>query len=293
MNKKGMSLETLAMLILASLSLVLILAFFFESGLITNLSSFMGVTFTMMQSGIRGIIMKMIGVFVGLMLVLVGVVMAIGSTCRAFPVGTVVCAAIYATFMAGFLWSIMMLQASVPFIDIPTPVIEIPKGAMDDNCGENAVTAEDFKKEIAERSVDCWSMYGSGNWDPLLGKIPPNPRTCFVVDFNLQGEGVTFDEIHQYMGANNYVGSDRKYIQKAGNNIILENGKDKWDKRIKQGRLFIKYGDSMTDVYQDQEWGSPDCSIDNDNFNSEGDVVFWCIDEGATKDNTCQQFSWS
>ena len=294
-TKKGIALSTLATLILAGLSFAIALTILIQSGLLTNLQSFMAVAITTIESHMRGITINALGYVISLMAIVLFAIMWLGSTCRQIPYGAAVCLGMYAAMMILISTEVNSIQSSIPWVDIPNPEINMPTGGR--TCAQGAgIDPEVFKKEVAERSVDCWSMFAEGNYDPLRGKVPPNPRTCFVINFNIKDAGVSFQDIKVWMKTNDYPGTVDTYWKKSGSDIILENNKDAFDKKIKTGRMFIKYGDSMRKFWTESTWGSADCSIREETFNYPGgDDVYWCIDERATQkwDGTgCDQFKW-
>jgi hypothetical protein len=293
-TKKGIALSTLATLILAGLSFGIVLMVLIQSGLLTNLQSFMATTLTAFESNLRGMAIAAIAEFMAVFILVLFAIMWLGSTCHSGPWGAAACLAMYASLMVFLVGAIHNLDASFPWVDIPNPDINLPPTG-GHTCGTDGADPNVFIKEVADRSVDCWYMFAEGRYNPLLGKVPPNPRTCFVINFNLNNEtGVSFDDIKNWMKTNNYPGTSDTYWKKSGNGLVLENNKDAFSKRIKTGRMFIKYGDNIKKIWTEPIWGSADCSIRDETFyntfgtNTYGkappsDHIYWCIDEKATK----------
>lgn len=289
MKKKGIAINNLAFLILAALSLGVVIVILFQSGLITNLQTIICTTFTTGQAGIRGIAIEMLWVVYAIVVIIISAVMAIAAargTC-ANPVMAVVCIAMYLSFVVAIGHAFYNVQQSIPFVYCPSEPIDF---AVTKQCGTKGIEKDVFLKEVAEKSVDCWAMYAKGEYDPLAGVIPPNPRTCFTINFNLK-EPIKFNEIKAWMRdpTNLYPGTYERYWDKVGGKLALENDKsdEKWEKNtIQKGRIFIKYGDNQQQapegfIIPANLWGSEDCNIDSD-FDAPSDRVYICIDDRAT-----------
>ena len=256
MNKKGITLETAIALILIAISLAIIIILLLTSGLISSLQSIICTSLTTSTMFLRGFIVKSIWdlfwIFVGL---ITAIIWIFGSFCKGFPVGTAVCAVMNAVFIGVLTASFMGLTSGLPILYCPNPTITV--GPFSEDChSQVGVSKEVFFKEIADRSVDCWNMYARGEYDPLSGHEPPNPITCFVVDFRVRSP-VSINEIVDWMQVNNY-SSNISYLEKAGWAVVVQNNSETlWDKNLTKGRLFIKYGDDETTPL----WASADCDI--------------------------------
>lgn len=255
-NNKGVALETAVSLILIAISLGIIIIILFQTGLISSLQVTVCTAFTTGGAWVRGFVIHWIWQFYWILIGLVAAIMfLLGSTCRAFPIGTAVCAAAFAVFVVILTVSFNNLTAGLPLVYCPNPPIlhGYTTGCSDNTAG---VSNDTFFREIADRSVDCWSMYTAGVYDPLSGKDPPNPVTCFVIDFKLK-DPVTMKDIAKWMSKNDYSGGV-SYWSKAGGMIIPQNRDDAlWTTPLVKGRIFIKYGDD----YIWAKWGSADCGI--------------------------------
>ena len=262
MNKKGITLETAVMLILVALSLGIIIILLLTSGLLSSLESIICTSLTTGGMWIRGLIVQQVWSFVWIFIGIVGAIMLIfGTTCRAFPVGTAACAIAFGVFTGVIIITANSLTSSLPLFSCPNPTIM--HGPFSEECtttSSTGISKEVLFKEVADRSVDCWNMYTRGKYDPLSGREPPNPVTCFVIDFKLKpSEAVSVREIVDWMADNNYSNQEGiPYIEKAGWAIIMQNNSNViWDKNIMQGRMFIKYGDDISSA----QWASADCEI--------------------------------
>jgi hypothetical protein len=259
MNRRGIALETAVALILIAVSLAIAIIIIFSSGLVTNLQTAICTTLTTGSSFIRGFVIHWIWIFYGILIGLVAaIIFLLGATCKAFPIGTAFCAAIFAIFVAVLTVAFTGLTSAIPLISCPNPTIIKGVGSCYDT--GQGVSAEIFSREIADRTVDCWAMYTQNAFDPLSGRDPPNPITCFVLNFKLQGpDGISMRNISEWMVANNFSRDGTTYAERLGHQPIPQNKDESlWNKLFKKGRIFIKYGDDQIFPH----WGSADCDID-------------------------------
>jgi len=172
---------------------------------------------------------------------------------------------------------ILPFYSTIPLIGCNNPLIEIgPKiGAT------STVTADFFYQEMSNRVVDCWKMYGSGRYATLKGKTPPNPRVCFIVQFNLK-ENISINGLVNYMKTTDYSNTNMSYydylfgsLSTKGASMIVPGIGDKASKEINNGTIYIAYADTGSD-----EWGSAPCNV----FSKPGiassklDRIFICYD---------------
>ena len=61
---------------------------------------------------------------------------------------------------------------SIPLV---APVSQVSVGYIE------PVEMQDAALEIGSQSLDCYTQFGAGSFEPLWGVDPPNPRTCAVV----------------------------------------------------------------------------------------------------------------
>jgi len=92
-----------------------------------------------------------------------------GSLCKAFPVGTAICTAMYAAFAAWLIIALLNVFGAIPLFAPSTSDITM-------GTSTKHVAPEVFMKEVAGRTVDCWNMYAKGRYDPLTGLTPPLQR---------------------------------------------------------------------------------------------------------------------
>jgi len=314
MDRKGLSLSILAVLILALISLAIVLVIMMKAGLLSALRDIVCVNVTSVSSMIRGVVVDLIWWFFGAVLLIVFLLLFVfGSLCKAFPVGTAICTGMYAAFAAYLIISIMSLIGAIPLFTCQTSDITLGDSA-------HNVSAEVFEKEVAARTVDCWNMYAKGRYDPLTGLTPPNPKTCFVINFNLSSS-INVSDILTYMANHNFT-KEMDYLTAGGGGpIVFLKGEGSWsyigggfneepfESTFHEGRLFIKYGDD----FRYSKWNSPDCDItgswsppDKTEYNKDivrahlsppgwvaynpmmwaghnNDYVYWCFDEDVTK----------
>ncbi len=309
MDKKALSLSILAVLILALISLGIMLIVIIKAGLLSALRDIVCVNVTSLSSMIRGVIIDLLWFFFGAVLLLVFLLMFLfGSLCKAFPVGTAACTVMYAAFAVGLTMALMNVFGAIPLFTCQTSDITIGDAV-------HHVAAVNFEKEVAARTVDCWNMYAKGRYDPLTGLSTPNPKTCFVINFNLTSN-INVSDMLMYMGTNNFTKGVYYLTAAGGNPIVHINTAFSTDdtsilktKNFHEGRLFIKYGDDF--LYS--SWYSPDCDItgswsppDKTEYNKNifdaiafpipwvtynllkwaghnNDYVYWCFDEDVTK----------
>ncbi len=311
--KKGIALQTVVMLILAIISLAIGIMLIMKAGLISNLQTIICTTLITWTSYVRGILVNLIWLFFWAMIGVMALLIVIyGSFCKAFP-GNIYCLSIYAAFIAFLLYTILVVFSGLPLMHCPNPTIKI--GDFEKDCGDSLTSPEVFMREVAERSVDCWGMFSKGKFDPLTGKTPPNPRTCFVINFNLE-RGVTIEEIVYYLKTHEYPsnkkcdpgdpdgcgitywdkikstdGGMRLTITRTNDYIFyvsgaLIGGGEKVDdtyysgKYIQKGRLFIKYLDKMP---YGENIRDADCWTGE---TPPWDSVYWCFDEDVTCEKT-------
>jgi len=172
-------------------------------------------------------------------------------------------------------------------------------------CGSDSAYDKDvFLRDVSKLTLDCWKMYGKGEYDPLTDMTPPNPRTCFTITFSLNDK-TNFNEINDYL-MTNYT----KQVTAASlGPRLIENtyNQDLYKySSFKKGVLFIKYGDLNLDPNSDDEnsWASADCSVvDVSSLNTGSgysdfldsikfDYIFWCLAEEASYDENCGPFVW-
>lgn len=275
-NKKGITLETAVALILMVLSLGIIIILLFSSGLISSLQSSICTFLTMGSSWVRGFVISSLWTIYWVILGLVASIMFLfGTTCRsAPPFSYAICAGIYAVFFAYLTVAFTTLAGGLPLLTCPNPTIILGTA----NCSApEGVSNITFMREVADRSIDCWVMYASGQFDPLAGREPPNPVTCFVVDFKLK-QPISAKNIAEWMSSTSY-SRGTSYWERAGGMIVLQNNsKELWNQTFLSGRLFIKYGDAETLA----KWGSADCQIRNYGPPSRTDYVIDYPNEGST-----------
>jgi len=307
--KKAQALSVAARLLVILIFLAVMIVILIKSGIISNLYTIIATTLTTWGSFIRGITVKFVWYFAWALIGLFTLILVIfGSTCRAFPVGTAICAAMYATFLALVMHSVFSLFTSIPLLELQNPTIKV--GDFNVSCGESKTSNITFLKEVADRTVDCWKMYTAGKLNPLTGKTPPNPRTCFIINFNLK-DSVTIEEMVNYLKTHeyptgkkcgggytckitywgvlaSYEGDPARIAIMRTNSYIYyldywhgEQKDDSWYKKpLKKGRLFIKYYDD----HFLKKIGDSDCYTDWDVMH---DIVFWCFDEDVTCDENC------
>jgi hypothetical protein len=314
LNRKGITLETAVSLILVAVSLGIIIILLFTSGLISSLSASICTILTTASSYVRGFVVYAIWTFYGILIGLVAAIMfLLGRTCQTFPFGTAACLITFGVFVVILTGAFTALASSLPLLSCPNPTII---HGFKETCG-NGVSNETFIREVADRTVDCWNMYTAGKYDPLSGREPPNPVTCFVVDFNVKTP-VSMRNITEWMIKTNYSSDGTKYLAKVGGVIPQNNNEEIFNNEYTKGRLFIKYGDDQTLA----KWGSADCNIDStfvvpnrttffkelseewgvgvlisppaimiksafDTLTSTKDYVYWCIDRDISCDKTC------
>lgn len=254
-SKKGDAMETMVILIavLVSLGIGILFLFLYAPGL---------------QSIICTVINRVVyigrGIVVDLMWMLYWVVLAIllliiwvfGSVCKAFPVGTAVCAALTIAIIAGLTMLIFNSFAALPLFECPIPATTL--GAKQECSTTTGVSQERFIKDLGEKSLDCWAMFGKGKYNPLTGKTPPNPRDCYIINFNLKTPMTPREMITNML---NNSRNNVTYFVGSGNAIMLDKHIPNWsawyDVPVKKGRVFIKYGDAETF----SKWSSADCNI--------------------------------
>ena len=186
--KKGVTtLTILVVVIVAILSLVLAMNFLFSQGYLVGLQSLVCSTLTRTSALLRGIIVKQLWVFYwAIFAIFSAVVLAHAAGCASNPFSAAICIAGYLGAVAGFSSLMMGFFTTIPFTTCATPLIEV-----DD--------ADILKERVAESALDCWNMYGEGGYDPLTGIEPPNPRICYTIKFNLDGEDVTLEGLESYI----------------------------------------------------------------------------------------------
>ena len=160
-------------------------------------------------------------------------------------------------------------------------------------------TAEEFYAIAGSRTMDCWDMFGGGQWDPLWGQESKgkgtNPRTCFIIDAHLKPkeEGVypppyvtlkdLYEDSRHAYDKKWKLGSDKIYAY--CNKHAVGDDFNNWtgeDCQVKDSRLYIMYFDKHG--YDLISYGSSACNIKNDWFSSDvtdesGDRVVWCLEK--------------
>lgn len=181
--KKGMGLETLVFFILMIASLAIAIIFYIRPELYILLQIFFCTVLTTIGSYLRGILVYFLWWILFPMITgLAFAILITNKLCYAGgPITKVACAAIFVGFEVLAISMIMGTIGVIPLIGC-TPA-SIQMGELD---GEEIET-EIFMEQVSKRTIDCWRMYTAGRYYPLEGKVPPNPRTCFVINFNVDG----------------------------------------------------------------------------------------------------------
>jgi len=286
-NKKGIALETAVALILIAISLAIAIVLIFTTGMISSIQTVICTTLTTGASWIRGFLIHWLWILYAMVIMVVGLVMlAFGSTCQNFPIGSAICLAAFAIFTATLAIFFDIVTSGIPMLYCPNPTI---MRAYDEGlCGDynKGISNVSFFREVADRSVDCWFMYTAGEFDPLTGIAPPNPITCSVISFKLK-QPVTINQMIDYMKGTNY-SSKKTYWDEIGSEIVTPQPNIDRAKTFEKGRIFIKYGDNLNGY-----WGSEDCQIDSDwddNSATNNDRVYWCFEKEITCAYGCANF---
>lgn len=202
-NKKGDALSIAAIFILVIVSLAIAIILFIQFGFWEGLVNIICTTLTTMGSFLRGMSIDFLYDAMWIIIGLFGILLlAYGKLCRN-PIGAIVCTAIWLSFMLVLTTSFTAIVSNIPLISCENPAISM--GSFDaDGTVFSTVSSEAFMKEVADRTVDCWTMYGAGRFRRVLqGRTPPNPRTCFTINFALE-DPVTIKKIDQFLVEREY-----------------------------------------------------------------------------------------
>lgn len=279
--KKAQGLESLALMIIAMLVIVFGIMIFFNSNLISSTTGFFCPSMTTFGTNIRGPYIKMMDEIYDRMAAVedpeIWEVVLIGKN-----LGTAVSQTVIRTVVKGMFDE---AKETMPLMSCTAPNIDL--GYSKQCSPTEGVSNITFFREVAARTVDCYRMYGSGNYNPLENTNLRNPRTCFVIQFNLK-EPVKFYDIKDYM-TNNVKGAKPEVLLEGYERDNYADFKVvPWEQQIKKGILFISYADTGG-----SEWDNDDCSISGSISWDDRDSVFWCIEEEATYDENCKLFGWS
>ena len=201
-NKKGDALSIAVIFILVIISLAIAIILFIQFGFWKGLINIICTTLTTIGSFLRGLAVDFLYAAMWVVIGLFGVLLlAYGKLCRN-PIGAVVCTAIWVSFTILLTTSFTAVVSNIPLISCENP--SIPMGSFEGDVVFSTVDSEDFMKEVADRTVECWTMYGRDRFKRVLqGRTPPNPRTCFVINFALE-DPVTIEEIEQFLMEREY-----------------------------------------------------------------------------------------
>lgn len=287
-NKKAQGTQNLALIILVVISLIIGIVFIFKSGILETSQTFFCPTIITANSRIRGSAIKKIDdAYEDL----------ITHDDSKFDLPGRFQKGIQAGFAKHYLEeAVTDIKEGIPILTCTNPEINL---GFNTPCGkDNGVTKEKFFKTVSDRTLDCWNMYTSGYLNPLKNPSknadPQNPRTCFVIQFNIQ-EPVSFYDIIDYMQE---VGDYSEVTTAPGGSGIYVEGDERTDisgdpteKQIKKGILFITYADAGG-----SSWENNDCGISGTlkvNGNDvDTDNIFWCLEEEVTRDENCDAFTW-
>ena len=193
---------------------------------------------------------------------------------------------------------LISIQNNMGLITCMSPPVEMK---YTEPCGpDKGVSNVSFMMEVSKRSIDCWDMYTAGQYDPLLGKTPPNPRTCFIIHFNLK-------QPVKFLGVSDYL-SELYYKQNNGNLLPFEpmfeeSGYNNAVYNVKKGILYIKYLDTDSTGFETAEcnnlkWYFDDITPvvygpDSGNTFKDPDKILWCLEEDLTYNENCNIIDWS
>lgn len=309
MNTKGIALETAVKLIAGIVFLIVVMYMLLQTGLLTSFVERINTTVCTASSIGRGIILAMIWSFFQALLIILTFIQLI-SGIGGYGAGAVqasragffikqalknfalkgITATSVLTLGVGTIAAYILIAkvfSAVPLI-CPTTVINV--GAAD-----NPTTIEDFYTVASSRTVDCWSMYGEGKFNPLWGKDPPNPRTCFILETHLE-EPTSIQDLYLDMratyGDNWKLGEEKIWVYCGSQ----DKGKDfsDWSSsacNIQNHKMYIMYYDKhpYDDIsYFDGGFGDPSGSAAcdmrdsilnmNQVFEEDKDMIVWCIE---------------
>ena len=199
-SKKGIALNNLVLLITILISLAVGIVILFSSGFAPSMKDSACVVMLRIASIGRGIIVALFDKVFDTVIIIIGVAFSYAvatSLARGGGVGTAILLGVYAVATAA-VTSFIYYQVSntyslIPFFYCGTSEIRV--GNLN---GKTTATSEDLFKLISERSLDCYAMFGSGKYDPLRGKDPPDPITCFVIEYNITNN-FTAKDLIDYM----------------------------------------------------------------------------------------------
>jgi len=311
LSKKGIALNNLVLLITILISLSVGIVILFSSGFAPSMKDSACVVMLRIASIGRGIIVALFDKVFDTVIIIIGVAFSYAvatSLARGGGVGTAILLGVYAVATAAvtsfIYYQISNTYSLIPFFYCGTSEIRV--GNLN---GKTTATSEDLFKLISERSLDCYAMFGSGKYDPLRGKDPPDPITCFVIEYNITNNFTAkdlIDYMHWYDAVKKvYVNkpSDSYWNKINGRLITINVKKDKtaemnsFENNFKSnnfssiGRVFIKYGEDEGKIPYNANYGSEDCHIlfkedlinplkEFDIDSIDEDYIFLCFQEG-------------
>ena len=297
MSKKGIALGVVVSLIAGVVFLVIAIFLILQAGLLATVKEQLAVMVCTFSTYSRNMFLNTIWTFVSGLLVAI-TIMSLISGASAGPgalkylistatlksaVKMIATTGLKAAgiglmvFLSFDLIFILAVTAGIfPKIPLMCPATTINVGLHDKPVG-----VEDFVNTIGSRTMDCWSMMGSGNANPLWGLDPPNPRICFTLEVHLDEStnmknvgGMIYNKFNNswpFGGCNNmnlylYCGRDYK-----GNNI------DNWDCNIQDNRIFILFRDKHDYDYISYDSSVCGGAINVGNFKDKDNVVI-CVE---------------
>ena len=158
----------------------------------------------------------------------------------------------------------------------------------------------DVHAEIASQTLECYHQFGGGDFDPLWGVDPPNPRVCSIVKAGVEAPHTINLKDTVILGSAAYSKSwdlgeqkpniflfcrdvstpdiKRQSLERYGNDITT------WgDCKFKKATIFVMYLDKHP-----YDWFSYGTSICRDPLGDkmtygdfkdiDGDAIVWCVE---------------
>ena len=87
------------------------------------------------------------------------------------------------------LFTMMLYSSFLSKVPIMCPAITLNVGYLAD-----PATTDTFSDLLGSKIINTYSMFGSGEYDPLIGLTPPNPRTVYVLETHLDS-GIYLNQV--------------------------------------------------------------------------------------------------
>ncbi len=165
---KGVAFENLSYLILAAVLIAILITLFFMYN--TSLLFTPMILIDELSSKVRATIISFIWITFFVLISIITVLIATSSMCRAFPVGTAVCAAMIIGITAFLYMEFNAISSGIPFVFFGPMKITVD-------------SQEKLNSNLVDRIIDCEYMLNHGNNDPLAG-ISDDPKQCFIITVN-------------------------------------------------------------------------------------------------------------